>query len=468
MVPDSWQTQVSRNNTTIPNGWCHKRLSEVSDIRPSNVDKKSIPGEVNVRLCNYLDVYNNDYITDALDFMEATAGREEIARFTIEPGDVIITKDSETPDDIGVPAVSLSSVPNLVCGYHLTLIKPNREQIEPVFLAGQIAHERISRYFTLHAHGSTRFGLTISTIANTPLWLPPLPEQRRIAEILDAADEAIRATERVIAKLRQIKAGLLHDLLTRGLDAQGRLRDPVAYLAHCHPEERSDEGSRFPRTGHLASLGMSECGWRDLSRSWGMECKYPSDWLVLSLAEVTAKFIGGGTPSTSVPEYWDGTIPWITGADAEQKIATTSRKYVTERGIKESSTCIVPEGNILLVTRTGVGKVSIAGVDIAISQDLTGVVLDREVIDASYLYRQLKYLGRELQRLSQGTIIQGIKREEVEELPIPVPPLAEQRRIAAILDAHDARLRAEEAALAKLRQVKRGLMDDLLTGKVRV
>ena len=194
-----------------------------------------------------------------------------------------------------------------------------------------------------------------------------------------------------------------------------------------------------------------------------MSNRHPHNWAILPLREITEQFLNGGTPSTSVPEYWNGAIPWITGADAEQRIATAARKYITERGVRESSTNIVPKGNILLVTRTGVGKVSIAGVDIAISQDLTGVIPKQELVDVAYLYRQLKYLGPELQRLSQGTIILGIQREEVEALQIPLPPLSEQRRIAEILDAADEAVRQAERLIAKLRAAKAGLLHDLLT-----
>src|SRR4051794_30860396 len=84
----------ARVSRTVP-------LSAVSEIRVSNVDKKSEPGEIPVRLCNYTDVYKNDYITDDLEFMRATASRAEIARFGLRIGDVIVTKDSETPNDIG-------------------------------------------------------------------------------------------------------------------------------------------------------------------------------------------------------------------------------------------------------------------------------------------------------------------------------------------------------------------------------
>ena len=87
----------------LPEGWTEVPLSDVSEIRVSNVDKKTNMGEIPVRLCNYIDVYNNEYITASLDFMEATATPSELARFSVEVGDVMITKNSETPDDIGRP-----------------------------------------------------------------------------------------------------------------------------------------------------------------------------------------------------------------------------------------------------------------------------------------------------------------------------------------------------------------------------
>src|SRR5262245_18867594 len=102
-----------------PAGWRDKLLVSVAELRVSNVDKKSKSGERAIRRCNYTDVYNNDYINADMEFMRATATVTEIARFGLAVGDVIITKDSETPDDIGVPTVVDSTAPDLVCGYHL-------------------------------------------------------------------------------------------------------------------------------------------------------------------------------------------------------------------------------------------------------------------------------------------------------------------------------------------------------------
>jgi type I restriction enzyme S subunit len=109
VAPLNEPAQCSADRRMVP-------LSSVSEIRVSNVDKKSESGELAVRLCNYTDVYKNDYITKDMDFMRATASRSEIARFGIAIGDVVITKDSETPGDIGIPALVDSTVADLVCG----------------------------------------------------------------------------------------------------------------------------------------------------------------------------------------------------------------------------------------------------------------------------------------------------------------------------------------------------------------
>ena len=99
--------------------WRIESLERIAEIRSSNVDKKSNPGEEPIRLCNYMDVYSREYITEDIQFMDATATSAEIQRFGTELGDVMITKDSETPDDIGIPAVVVDDIPKLVVCFNL-------------------------------------------------------------------------------------------------------------------------------------------------------------------------------------------------------------------------------------------------------------------------------------------------------------------------------------------------------------
>jgi type I restriction enzyme S subunit len=194
-------------------------LSALAEVRVSNVDKKIRLGEIPVRLCNYMDVYRYDYI----DF---TANSIENEKFKLCYGDVVITKDSETPFDIGIPAVVMEDIDNLVCGYHLAIIRPDKNKVDPLFLSKQLASGNAASYFSRMAAGSTRYGLSNAAIASISIRLSPIEQQRKIAEILFTIDKTIEKTEALIHKYRQIKAGLMYDLFTRGLTADGKLRPP--------------------------------------------------------------------------------------------------------------------------------------------------------------------------------------------------------------------------------------------------
>jgi type I restriction enzyme S subunit len=205
----------------LPEGWREVQLKDIAAISFSGVDKKSRPGQKRVCLCNYMDVYNNNYITADMDFMWATASDAEIEKFSLDIGDIMITKDSETPDDIGVPSVVTEKLDNVVCGYHLALIKPNREKIDPIFLTKQIGYERVANQFSRLANGATRFGLTTSSVKGVRLRHPKLEEQIRIATVLSTCDREIELLRRKEIALREQKKGLMQKLLTGEIRVSG-------------------------------------------------------------------------------------------------------------------------------------------------------------------------------------------------------------------------------------------------------
>jgi len=149
------------------------------------------------------------------------------------------------------------------------------------------------------------------------------------------------------------------------------------------------------------------------------------------------QFISGGTPRRNVARYYEGDIPWITSADIVDDKIARPRYYITEEALESSATNIVPKRNILLVTRTGVGKVAITDTDICISQDFTGLVPDKSQLDERFLFYYLKFRKEDLVAHQRGATIQGITRKVVATQRIPLPPLPEQQRIAAILGRAD-------------------------------
>lgn len=149
----------------LPSTWGVARLKAAAHVIPSNVDKHSKPEEQPIKLCNYTDVYYNDLITCNLNFMGATASAGEIAKFALAPGDVVITKDSETADDIAVPAFVAEPLPGVICGYHLALVRA-RQGTYGRYLH-YLFHARYLRsYFEVQARGLTRVGISQSALGN--------------------------------------------------------------------------------------------------------------------------------------------------------------------------------------------------------------------------------------------------------------------------------------------------------------
>ena len=171
-------------------------------------------------------------------------------------------------------------------------------------------------------------------------------------------------------------------------------------------------------------------------------------WPEFNLSKLTKQFISGGTPSTKNQEYWSGDIPWITGADFLDGEVVIGRRYINKNAVNNSATHIVPVGSILMVTRTSVGKIAIAPVDIAISQDITGII-PRQVVNSKFLVSAIRQRMDIILAAQRGATIKGVTRDDIKQLSIPLLPLSEQRRIVEILDQADALRKKRAEADAK-------------------
>lgn len=198
----------------IPKSWKITELSIVSKILSSNVDKKTIKNETPVLLCNYMDVYNNLKITREINFMKASAKKNEINKFLIEKDDVIITKDSETPDDIAISSYVSEDFDNVLCGYHLSIIRSNKLVLDGKFLSLFFKLDYIRNRFSVLANGTTRFGLNLKEIENSKILLPSLEEQKKIANIIFSLDDTISTITKKFNKYIFLKKSLMQDLLT--------------------------------------------------------------------------------------------------------------------------------------------------------------------------------------------------------------------------------------------------------------
>jgi type I restriction enzyme S subunit len=415
--------------------WDVKKLRDLADIRVSNVDKKIYPSERPVKLCNYMDVYTNEYIDGSIQFMEGSANDAEIERFGLNIGDVIITKDSETPDDIGIPTVIHEQIDNLVCGYHLALIRPDNEKIDSIFLSKYLSTSRVANYFALHASGSTRFGLPIGAIESVEILTPPIKEQTQIATILSTIDRAIEQTEALITKQQRIKTGLMQDLLTKGIDENGNIR--------------SEETHEFKDS----PLG-----------------RIPVEWEVKSLDELTTK-IGDGIHTT--PAYSENTgFFFINGNNlGDGSIHITSDTLCVNQGEFRKYYIELDDRTILYSINGTIGNIAFYKNEPVVLGKSAAYIKCKKSVNARLIYHilQSEPVHRFYDYELTGSTIKNLSLAAMRATPIKIPRMQEEQEfLACRLDLCVYEIGQANNCLSKLRSLKTGLMQDLLTGKVRV
>ena len=175
----------------IPKHWEVKKLKYVAEVKASNVDKIARDEEVDVLQCNYTDVYYSEKIEATEGFLETTATAQQIEHFSLLAGDVAFTKDSEGPDDIAVPAYVPEDIPNVVYGYHLSIARSFPEQLLGAYLHRFMEGQASRGYFEFSAKGITRYGISQQATKDARTLLPPLHEQKKIADYLDVEAKQI-------------------------------------------------------------------------------------------------------------------------------------------------------------------------------------------------------------------------------------------------------------------------------------
>jgi len=406
----------------IPDNWEIGILSDVSEIKFSNVDKITSSDEAPILLCNYLDVYNNEYVDDRIEFMPATATDKEIEKFALKKGDVIITKDSETPDDTAKPAVVVQDLTNVLCGYHLALIRPDLQRVDSVFLGKMLSSKIINHQFERLAQGLTRFGLEVSSIKNALITIPPRQEQRKIAAILSTVDETIEKTDAIIEEAQQLKKGLMQKLFM----------NKAFMVLRKAKEEKTD----------LKPIAIHELG----------------------------EIVTGTTPSTTVREYYDNPEYMFIGpADIGQsKRIVKSANYISKEGFAVSRQ--LPYNAVMVVgIGATIGKVGITSEPCTTNQQINTIIPNTREFPADYVYYLLVSISDYVSAFAGQAATPIMNKGEFGKMLTFIHPTLEKRqKIADILSEVDAKIETEQAFRAELEQLKKGLMQVLLTGKVRV
>ena len=423
----------------VPGHWDVKRLKQACHVFPSNVDKKSHDGETPVSLCNYTDVYYNDTITADIDFMAATASTDQIAKFTLRAGDTIITKDSETADDIAIGAYVSADLPGVICGYHLSMIRP-MAVTHGAFVKRLFDSTYVKSCVAVRANGLTRVGLGQYEIDNLELPFPPLPEQTKIAAFLDREtakiDELVAEQRRLMELLKEKRQAVISHAVTQGLNPHAPMKPS----------------------------GIEWLG--DVPAHWevGPLKRY---WIVTDCKHVTSEFVEDGIPLASIREVQSR---WVTLENAK---CTTEYFYelLIEGGRRPLPGDLIFSRN---ATVGEVAQVSSSHPRFAMGQD---VVLLRK-LSPEYSSDYFQHVIRspiiilQLANMMIGSTFKRINVEEIRSFIVPFPPYTEQAEIAAFLDTETAKfdtLTAEtQRAIALLQERRTALISAAVTGQIDV
>lgn len=395
-------------------------LRRLAAVSPSSVDKKSRAGEAPVRLCNYTDVYYHGAITDQIDFMNATASADQIRRFQLRKGDTLITKDSESWTDIGVAAFVPESLPDVLCGYHLAVLRPTSPAVVPKYLYWALQSSYVLSQLHTAATGVTRFGLRTGAIRSLSVPLPAADHQRQIVDFLDR--ETARIDELIQAKQR------LAELLWE--------RQRREWWAATSPPEQ-------------------ESGWR----------RYK-----IGLA---FRMGSGTTPPSAEKRFYGGGIPWVLTGDLPDGLVTSTQKTITQDAINEFSALNVYPAGSLVIAMYGatIGKLGQLAFPAAVNQACC-VLQPRGGVDPQYAFYWFLANRNDVVAQGVGGGQPNISQDIIRRLGIWAPPLADQRRIVARLDQRTALVRGivdtVDTQVGLLRERRRALITAAVTGQLDI
>lgn len=421
----------------IPSDWEVKTLGELYKVHNGLSKGKQFFGH-GYPFLSFSVVFNNVFIPNKLENL-VDSSKEERASYSINKGDVFITRTSETVDELGMSCVALKDYPNATYNGFCKRLRPNDvEFVNLGYLGFYLRSDFIREWFLKFSTVTTRASLKNDELLSLPLVLPPtIEEQQRIANALSDVDTLIANLEKLIAKKKNIKQGAMQQLLT------GRKRLPGfgsdERRKECHSERSAKREAEKSSGYKMTELGL-----------------IPSDWEVKKLSSVCT-IIMGQSPDSKYYNEKEGT-PLIQGnADIENR-ETFVRFYttqITKKGLK---------GDLILTVRAPVGSVAKATFDCCLGR---GVCALRNAND--FLYQYLIYIEKEWAKRSAGSTFDSIKSDELSATLVVVPSSKEeQTAIANVLSDMDTEISALETKLAKYRTLKTGMMQQLLTGKIRL
>ncbi len=402
---------MTKTNQKIPERWSVTRLELLGEFSKGSGITKNDLMQNGLPCVRYAELYTKfDFIIPCcISFIS-----EETAK-TAKPiriGDILFAGSGETKEEIGKCAVYMNPLIAYAGGDNIIFRTTNVVPLYLSFYLNTLGRKQLNKL----GQGDSIVHIHSNDLKNVIVPLPPLAEQEKIAEILGCWDDGIEKLSRLIEQKKLLKKGLMQRLLS----------------------------------GKQRLSGFSE------------------PWSIKKLGEM-GKFVSGGTPDTEKSKYWDGNIIWLTPSEITKlstRFVSESERKITDLGLKNSSAVLLPIGSLIICTRATIGDCCINIKEVSTNQGFKNLIPENSNID--FLYYIISSHKTDLIRRASGSTFLEISKHDIEKLKYSVPSLSEQKAIADILSKADEEIDLLTSKLSALKSQKKGLMQKLLTGQIRV
>ncbi|HHQ2339020.1 TPA: restriction endonuclease subunit S [Enterococcus faecium] len=392
--------------------WEERKLGEVTVKIGSGKTPKggsAVYSEKGIPLLRSQNIYNdrvnfNDivYITKGID--------DSMANSHVLKDDVLL---NITGASIGRSAVySKEHLANV--NQHVCIIRPGKN-VNPFFIQLNITSPKGQKEIELNQAGGGREGLNFQQIARMTFFFPNKEEQAKIGTFFKQLDDTIALHQRKLDLLKETKKGFLQKMFPKN-------------------------GAKVPE---IRFPGFTE------------------DWEQRRLSDV-ASIVGGGTPSTSNPEYWDGDIDWYAPAEiGDQIYVSKSLKTITELGQQKSSAKILPIGTVLFTSRAGIGNTAILAKEGTTNQGFQSIVPHKNKLDSYFIFSRTHELKRYGEVTGAGSTFAEVSGKQMAKMPILIPCINEQRKIGAFFEQLDTTITLHQRELDVLKETKKGFLQKM-------
>ena len=361
-----------------------------------------------------------------------------LSRYLVREGDIVYSRRG----DVEKRALIRANENGWLCGTGCLRVRLGDKGANPSYAAYYLGHPSVREWIVRHAHGATMPNLNTSILSSCPFVIPPPAEQRAIAHILGTLDDKIECNRRRNQTLEAMARALFQDWFIDFGPVRAKLEGQEPYLP-------ADLWQLFP--DRLDAEGK------------------PEGWEMQPLSELFV-IIGGGTPKTSVAEYWGGDIPWFSVVDtpeASDVFVISTEKSITEQGLAGSSARLIPKGTTIISARGTVGNLAIAGRDMTFNQSCYGLRGTKGVGDY-FVYLTAQKMVDQLKSMAHGSVFSTITRQTFEAIQRPVPPPAVLEAFERLVTEWFDTILSSVEESRTLAQLRDTLLPKLISGELRI